>query len=73
MTWSACMVRSCGSLPSALPARGTELDANTAARGQLGDLGTESVENLVTVKGEAGDDTGGAGTVRISRDVVAWL
>ena len=51
---------------------GTELDANTAARGQLGDLGTESVKNLVTVKGEAGDDTGGAQTenpVRIGTHV----
>ena len=38
----------------------TKLDADTATRGELGNLGTESVKNLVAVQGEATDDAGGA-------------
>jgi hypothetical protein len=41
---------------------GAELDADAAAGRQLGDLGTESVKDLVTVKSETGDDTSGAQT-----------
>jgi hypothetical protein len=39
---------------------GAEFDADATARSQLGDLGAESVKNLVAVKGEATNDAGGA-------------